>query len=245
VYGLAGLSATLTLPIVLPGLALFSTLSFSDEIVTLKGGGVRESMSKSLKLGIAFVRSKRVLLATLLLDMFSVLFGGAVAVLPLFADQILKVGSTGLGLLRAAPAVGAATIALLLARSKWSLTSGRALLWVVAGFGVCMIGFGLSTSLYLSLGLLFLSGVIDGTSSIIRGTILQKLTPSSMRGRVSAINSVFITSSNEIGSFESGVAAKLMGLVPSVVFGGVATLVVVLGVHRFFPELSRSDHQEP
>jgi sugar phosphate permease len=108
-----------------------------------------------------------------------------------------------------------------------------------------MIGFGLSTSLYLSLGLLFLSGVIDGTSSIIRGTILQKLTPSSMRGRVSAINSVFITSSNEIGSFESGVAAKLMGLVPSVVFGGVATLVVVLGVHRFFPELSRSDHQEP
>jgi len=157
------------------------------------------------------------------------LFGGAVAMLPAFADQVLHVGAEGLGALRAAPALGAIVTALLFALRPMKIISARRLLFVVAGFGLCMIGFGLSQYFWLSMFFLALSGAFDSVSMIIRGTLMQLLTPEAMRGRVSSVNAMFIVSSNEIGAFESGTAARLMGLVPSVVFGGIITLGVVAG----------------
>ncbi len=182
---------------------------------------------QSIREGWIFIIGNRTLLAVMALDMFAVLFGGAVAMLPAFADQVLHVGSEGLGALRAAPAAGAIITALIFALRPMKKISALRLLWVVAGFGACMIGFGLSQYFWLSMALLALSGAFDSVSMIIRGTLMQLLTPDTMRGRVSAVNSMFIVSSNEIGAFESGTAARLMGLTPSVVFGGVATLAIV------------------
>jgi hypothetical protein len=147
--------------------------------------------------------------------------------LPAFADQILHVGAEGLGALRAAPAVGAIVTALWFAVKPMKHITAIRMLIVVAGFGVCMIGFGLSTSFYLSMAFLALSGAFDSVSMVIRSTLNQILTPDDMKGRVSAVNSMFIISSNELGAFESGVSAALLGLGPSVVAGGVATLIVV------------------
>lgn len=187
----------------------------------------REPVLQSLKAGWKFIFSTPVLLSVMALDMFGVLFGGATAMLPAFADQILHVGSQGLGVLRASPALGAIVTGLALA--LWPLRKVRAkqMLWVVTGFGVCMIGFGLSTAFWLSMLFLILSGALDCISVVMRGTLMQLLTPDHMRGRVSSVNSMFIISSNEIGAFESGVAARFMGLAPSVIFGGLATLAVV------------------
>ena len=154
-------------------------------------------------------------------------FGGAVALLPIFASEVLHVGPEGLGLLRAAPALGSALMGLVLAHRPPLKNSGRKLLVYVAGFGVSIILFALSRNFYLSLLVLAISGALDSISVVIRGTILQLLTPDEMRGRVSAVNSIFVGSSNEIGSFESGVTARLMGLVPAVVFGGSMTVLVV------------------
>jgi hypothetical protein len=173
------------------------------------------------------------------LDMFAVLFGGAVAMLPAFADQILHVGPTGLGTLRAAPAVGAIITALLLALRPMKVIKATTLLWVIAGFGMCMIGFGLSTVFWLSLLILACGGAFDSVSMVIRSTIMQLLTPDEMRGRVAAVNSMFIISSNEIGAFESGVAARFLGLVPSVVFGGLGTLLVVAITASVSPTLRK------
>jgi len=159
--------------------------------------------------------------------LFAVLFGGAVALLPIFADKILMVGPIGLGLLRAAPAVGAVIMAAIMVYRPPLHNAGRNLLFCVAGFGVCMILFAISTNVYLSLFLLALSGAFDSVSVVIRSTIVQLMTPDEMRGRVSAVNNIFIGSSNEIGEFESGVAARIMRLVPSVIFGGTMTIIVV------------------
>jgi len=159
--------------------------------------------------------------------MFAVLFGGAVAMLPVFASDILLVGPQGLGLLRACPAIGATLMAFVLMFRPPMKDTGKMLFLSVIGFGICMIGFGLSTSFLLSGFILILSGAFDNISVVIRGTILQLYTPDDMRGRVASVNSIFIGSSNELGAFESGVTAKLMGLVPSVVFGGFMTLAVV------------------
>jgi predicted MFS family arabinose efflux permease len=169
--------------------------------------------------------------------MFSVLFGGAVAVLPIYADQILHVGSMGLGFLRAAPSVGSVCVALVIAFRPMRVISGLTLLWVVAGFGASTLLFSVSTNFWLSLVFLMGVGAFDGVSMVIRSTILQLLTPENMRGRVSSVSSVFITSSNEIGAFESGAAARLMGLVPSVFFGGAMTLIVVALTAWLSPEL--------
>jgi len=188
----------------------------------------REAAWISIKAGWTFILKTPVLLSLMALDMFAVLFGGAVAMLPAYADQVLHVGSEGLGALRAAPALGAVTTALILAVKPMKQITAMRMFWAVAGFGVCMIGFGLSHIFWLSMMFLAISGIFDSISMLIRGTLMQLLTPDTMRGRVSAINSMFIISSNEIGSFESGTAAKLLGLVPSVVFGGCMTLVVVL-----------------
>jgi MFS family permease len=186
-----------------------------------------ETIMTRLKEGIKYVFDNKVVLSSISLDLFAVLFGGAVALLPVFADEILKVGPEGLGMLRAAPSLGASLTMLWLSISRPLHKPGVILLYCVAGFGLCMIGFALSTSLWLSLALLFLSGAFDSVSVVTRGNILQLETPDHMRGRVSAVNSMFIGSSNEIGAFESGLAARLMGTVPSVVFGGCMTLLVV------------------
>jgi sugar phosphate permease len=167
------------------------------------------------------------MLGAMSLDMFAVLFGGAVAMLPVFANDILHVGPEGLGVLRASPAVGSICMSLFLAYNPPLRNAGKALLIGVTGFGVCMVSFALSKNFYLSLTLLMLSGMFDNISVVIRQTIMQLMTPDEVRGRVAAVNSIFIGSSNEIGSFESGLAASLMGLVPSVIFGGAMTLLVV------------------
>ncbi len=186
-----------------------------------------DSIAIRLKEGIRFVFHNKIMLSAISLDLFAVLFGGAVALLPVFADKILFVGAEGLGLMRAAPSLGASLTMIWISFRKPPQYPGKLLLISVAAFGVCMIGFGLSTSFYLSLILLFASGAFDSISVVIRGNILQLQTPDHMRGRVSAVNTMFIGSSNEIGAFESGTAARLMGLVPSVVFGGCMTLLVV------------------
>ena len=189
--------------------------------------------------GLKFVFSHRILLGALSLDMFAVLFGGAMALLPAFVQNVLHSGPETLGLLRAAPACGAILMGVYLTRHPINRNAGRILLATVAGFGLAMIVFALSKSLWLSLGALFFSGLFDSISVVLRSTILQLTTPDDMRGRVSAINGIFIGSSNELGAFESGVAARLMGLVPSVVFGGVMTLLVVLIIARSVPSLRK------
>ncbi len=192
---------------------------------------------KSIGEGLRFVFNKQVILAASSLDMFAVLFGGATALLPAFIHDIYHLGAESLGLLRASPAVGSILIGLWLARHPINHHAGKWLLSTVACFGVCMIGFGLAKSFYAAMAMLFLAGLFDGLSMVLRQTILQLATPDHMRGRVSAINGLFIGSSNEIGAFESGVAAKLLGLVPSVIFGGCMTLAVVATTARFAPKL--------
>jgi len=210
----------------------------------LKGTGKnapREGFFKSVQTGLRFVLNKQIILASLALDMFAVLFGGAVALLPAFAKDVLEVGPQGFGALRAAPAVGAFLMAWILAYRPPLQNSGKILLGAVAGFGICTILFALSNSFWFSLLMLAGTGFFDNISMVIRGTIVQLYTPNEMRGRVSAVNALFIGSSNELGAFESGLAAKFLGLVPSVVFGGSMTLVVVLTTWWKAPKLRDMD----
>jgi MFS family permease len=199
------------------------------------------SIFTSLGEGLRFVVSQRLLLGAISLDLFAVLFGGAVAVLPVFAKEILKTGPQGLGALRAAPAVGSVLMGLTMAHLPPLRRAGRTLLLCVAGFGAAMIAFALSHSFLLSLLMLAASGAVDNVSVVLRATLLQMVTPEHMLGRVSSVNQVFIGSSNEIGAFESGVAARFMGLVPSVVFGGCMTLLVVAFTSWKLPELRKMD----
>jgi MFS family permease len=198
-----------------------------------------ESIFSRIHDGIKYVFKNQVLLGAFSLDMFAVLFGGAVALLPVFASDILKTGPQGLGLLRASPAIGAIIMSLILMFNPPVKRTGSYLFGGVAGFGLCIIGFALSTNFYLSAMFLFLSGMFDNISVVIRGTILQLYTPDAMRGRVAAVNSIFIGSSNEFGAFESGVAAKLLGTIPSVIFGGTMTLIVVAITAKSAPLLRK------
>ena len=200
-----------------------------------------ENRVESLLLGLRFVFRTPLLLSALSLDLFAVLFGGAVALLPVFADQILRVGPQGLGVLQAAPSVGSLLMSVYMAHYPPREKAGPTLLSAVAGFGVCMVFFALSKSFVFSVCVLGLSGVFDNVSVVVRGTLLQLLTPDNMRGRVSAVNSIFIGSSNEIGAFESGITAKFMGTIPSVIFGGVMTLVVVATTFWRVPRLRTLD----
>jgi MFS family permease len=197
------------------------------------------SILSSVRAGFRFLRSDPVLLPAITLDLFAVLFGGAVALLPVFAEEILRVGPRGFGLLRAAPAAGALAASAVLALRPPLRRAGRTLLVAVAGFGMCMIGFGLSRWFALSLALLAASGALDMISILVRTTLLQTRVPDQMLGRVAAINQIFIGSSNEIGAFESGVAARLLGTVPSVVFGGTVTIAVVAALGWRSPPLRR------
>jgi len=194
---------------------------------------------KSLAGGMRFIWQNQVILAAIALDMFAVLLGGAVTLLPIYAKDILQVGPTGLGWLRAAPSIGALFMAFTLAYSPPMKKAGIALLWSVAGFGVATIVFGLSRSFWLSLLMLVLSGALDNISVVIRHTLVYVRTPDDLRGRVSAINGVFISTSNQLGGFESGLTAALFGPVLSVVGGGIGTIVVVLLAAWIWPEIRR------
>jgi MFS family permease len=190
---------------------------------------------------VKFVVNHQVILSAQALDMFAVLLGGAVAMLPAFIHDVYQVGPEGLGILRSSPAIGAIMIGIYLARNPIREYAGKYLLWAVAGFGVCIIGFGLTSHFWVAAFILVLSGVFDGVSVILRTTIMQLSTPDHMRGRVASINGIFIGSSNELGAFESGVTAKLFGLVPSVVLGGLMTLGVVATTAKLAPKLRNLD----
>ena len=193
----------------------------------------------SLAEGIRFVLSKKMILATITLDLFAVLLGGATALLPIFADQILHCGPIGLGWLRAAPAIGAFVMAVAIAYLPPMRRAGRTLLWCVSGFGAATIVFGASHWFWLSLLMLFLTGVFDSVSVVVRQTLVQLLTPDEMRGRVSAVNNIFIGTSNEFGAVESGLTAAVFGPVISVIAGGLGTILVVLAVAWKWPETRR------
>ncbi|HYM61925.1 MAG TPA: MFS transporter, partial [Thermoanaerobaculia bacterium] len=196
------------------------------------------AVAESLRIGLRFLWNQPVVLAAMTLDLFSVLFGGATALLPIFA-QMLRAGPEGLGALRAAPAIGSVVVGLWVAHRPPMKRAGRSLLICVALFGLCIILFALSRNFWLSLGLLILSGMADNVSVVIRGTMIQLMTPHAMLGRIASVNQIFIGSSNEIGAFESGVAARLLGTVPSVIFGGCMTLVVVAMTAWLAPQLRK------
>ncbi len=224
--------------------AVFS-LAFFSLLTTIKSKDVASSTHaatlEALAAGVRFVRRTRVILAAITLDMFAVLFGGATALLPAFADDILHTDAIGYGLLCAAQEVGSIVMAVAIAHAPPLRRSGATMLAAVAVFGACMIGFALSPWLWVSIAFLFVSGLADTVSVVIRSTIIQVRTPSHLRGRVASVNAIFVGSSNEIGAFESGVAARYLGLVPSVVVGGAITLAIVGLTALRVPALRRLD----
>lgn len=249
VYGGYGAMIAWMMPAILMTAAFFMMFGIKTGPY-VKPVQAREPALKSIREGWKFILKSPVLLGAMAIDMLAVLFGGAMALLPAFAIDILDIGSEGLGILRAAPAIGAIVMALILAVRPLRVIAVTRLLWVVAGFGISMIGFGLSHFFWLSVLCLIASGVFDSISMVIRGTLMQLLTPDHMRGRVSSVNSMFIISSNELGAFESGALAKLMGVVPAVVAGGVGTLIVAAGAALISPEMRKTviypdDHHGP
>ena len=239
IYGMCGTMTAWLLPASLMLIAFLLLCTMSRATRQLRSQAVREPAVRSIVAGWRFIWRHEALLSVMALDMFAVLFGGVMAILPAYADQVLHTGSEGLGLLRAAPAVGAIGAALYLAMEPMQQIRGAHLLWVVFGFGLCMLGLGMVSHLGLALLLLALSGMFDSVSMVIRGTLMQLLTPEAMRGRVSSVNSMFIISSNEIGAFRAGSMAAWLGLVPSMVVGGIATLAVVLLTAWRAPALRR------
>ena len=223
IYGFYGITVTYIIIIIFIAIALVCIFFFKPHPPTYVP---KESIVKALTEGVSFVFKNKMMLGAMSLDLFSVFFGGAVALLPVFANDILKVGSEGLGFMRAAASGGAVITMLAMTRFSPMDKPWRNLLIAVTGFGTSIICYGLSKNFYVTLIFLFMEGAFDSVSVIIRSTIMQLLTPDQMRGRVSAVNSMFIGSSNEIGAFESGLTAKLMRTVPAVVFGGSMTILV-------------------
>lgn len=201
-----------------------------------------ESILASIREGFRFVWKTREVLGALSLDLFAVFFGGATALLPYFSEEILKRGPEGLGMLRSAPALGAITLLFWVSIRPLKTQQGRQMLLSVAGFGICTIVFGLSRNFWLSMAALYLGGILDGISILVRSTILQMKTPDEMRGRVASLNSIFIMSSNELGAFESGFTARLMGVVPAVVFGGTMTILVAITTWWKAPTLRKMEY---
>ncbi len=241
IYAWKGFSNTILVVVGLQICVFFLLMLIGDRKIEQPEQG---SLIVKIKEGIAFVIQKKMLLYSISLDLFAVLFGGVVAILPVFAKDILGVGAEGLGVLRAAPSVGA--MIMLLALSFFSLLKNawRTLLLSVAAFGVMTIVFAISKNFWLSVAALFFTGVFDSVSVVIRQTILQLLVPDEMRGRVGAVNGIFLSASNELGAFESGVAAKLIGAVPSVIFGGVMALGIVARVWTKSKRLFKTDLME-
>jgi sugar phosphate permease len=236
-YGFAGAAAAYGVIVILLAVAAvtFALIAYSPRALDT----APVTISEGLRSGLRFVFSQPVLLGALTLDLFSVFLAGSEALLPVFASEILRVGPQGLGVLRAAPAAGAVAMSLYLAHRRPIERAGRVMIAAVAVFALCIIGFGLSRSFWLSLVLLAVSGMADNVSVVIRSTLLQLMTPPALLGRVSAVNAIFVGSSNELGAFESGVAARLLGTVPAVVAGGVASLGVVGIVAARVPQLRR------
>jgi len=219
------------------GLMAFLLIPYTRQTMVL----AKENIFKSLRAGIDFVSRQKLLLSAITLDLFAVLFGGAVAILPAFNDKILQASPEQFGLLRTSPAIGALLMAVILTLRPPGKRAGASLLWAVVGFGVFTILFALCTNYWLAFAALLLTGAFDNISVVIRQSVMQLVTPDHMRGRVSAVNSVFIGSSNEIGGYESGLAARIMGLVPSIIFGGGMTILVVLGINKLNPDLKKLD----
>ncbi len=234
-YGFIGVTNTFITVVIFWIISIFMILPIRNKPVPEIQG--IQSLKENLTAGLKFVFERKVVLGAISLDLFAVLFGGAVALLPIFAGEILFAGPEGLGMLRAAPSIGAVIMAVTMTRRPFTKNAGKNLIISVFGFGLCIIIFGLSKNFYLSLIILALSGAFDSVSVVIRATIIQLMTPDNMKGRVSAVNSIFIGSSNEIGAFESGVAAKLLGTVPSVIFGGIMTILIVTVVTFVSPKL--------
>lgn len=224
-YGFFGLTAAYSADALLMLAGLLLAIGIASKPLPEKSD--EQGVIEKIRMGLRFVFKNKIILSAISLDLFAVLFGGAVALLPIFAAEILMVGKEGLGVLRSAPSIGALLMAFYITHHPIMRNTGKIMLGAVAAFGLCMIGFALSTNFWLSLVLLIMSGMFDCISVIIRQTLLQTLTPENMKGRVSAVNHIFVGSSNEIGMFESGVAARLFGVVPSVIFGGCMTIVAV------------------
>jgi MFS family permease len=241
-FGLTNAPITFLLAAIVLGTSLAMMLQVPSYPIDKKDD--RESFKTSFFEGWRFVRSNQLILAPIALDMFAVLFGGAVALLPVFAKDILEIGPMGLGILRTAPSIGAIAMGFFLAHNPMTGKLGTKLLWAVVGFGGAMIVFALSENVFLSYAALMVGGSLDNISVIIRSQVIQLTTPDSMRGRVSAVDSMFIISSNEIGAFESGFAAKLMGTVPSVIFGGTMSILTVAAISIFAPKLRRATFEE-
>lgn len=240
--GWAGTTAAYALAAVLAVVAGVVLLALRVAEPTV--AGPRAPVFGSIREGLRFVFNTQVMLAAQALDLFAVLFGGAISLAPAFITEILHYGPEGLGILRGAPALGAVAVGIALARRPPGRHAGRLLLCAVAGFGLCIIGFGLSRHFWLSALFLLLSGVCDGVSVVLRTTIMQLVTPDGMRGRVASINGIFIGSSNELGAFYAGSMARLLGLVPAVVLGGFVTLGVVATTTIKAPRLRRLDLKE-
>jgi MFS family permease len=234
-YAALGLSGTLDLVFVTFAAALWINFGIAKRPVVVPAES--EGLWTSLREGLAYVWRTKAILHSITLDMVSVFFGGVVAILPIYAEDILRVGAQGLGVLRSAPSVGALLVMFVCAYHPPTERAWRNLLWAVAGFGCATLVFAVSRSFALSVVMLFFTGAADSISVIIRQTLLQALPPDHLRGRVVAVNSIFVTTSNELGAFESGLAAKLIGVVPSVLFGGAMTLVTVAAVWRRSREL--------
>jgi MFS family permease len=238
-YGIFGVKVTFSVMAILYILSLIFLLKIKPRPVP--EGDHSEPALVRIREGLRFVFNNPLIINAIALDLFAVLFGGAVAMIPFFNDNILKVGPEWGGFLRAAMSLGAITMAFVLARLSLGKSAGRVLLYCVAGFGLCIIGFGLSRWYWLSFAFLFFAGVFDEVSVFIRASLVQHLTPDHMKGRVSSVSSIFITSSNEIGAFESGLAARYMGTVPSVIFGGFMTLLIVGIIALKAPRLRNLD----
>ena len=219
----------------------FAALTFLVILSLIKGRTLALSRKiatkESIMEGLRFIRGTQVILAAITLDMFAVLFGGAVALLPIYATDILNVGPQGMGVMRAAPSIGAIIMAFIVANLPPFKHAGRTLLFAVAGYGVATIVFGLSTTFWISVLMLTLLGGLDNISVIIRSTLILTFTPDEMRGRMAAVNSIFVGTSNELGAFESGMVASLFGPIIAVVAGGIGTILVVLAIAKFWPEM--------
>ena len=228
-YAWIGFANTLLVVVFMVIASFFLYRQIGDNPVLV--GDEKNEIIASIKQGISFVFKTKIILYSISLDLFSVMFGGVMAILPIYAEDILHVGAQGLGILRAAPSIGAVLTLFLLTRFSPMQHAWKNLLWSVTGFGISILVFAVSPWMGLSVVMLFISGAFDSVSVVIRATILQVMTPDEMRGRVLAVNGIFLASSNELGAFESGLAAKLMGTVPSAVFGGVMTLLIVSWVY--------------
>jgi len=240
-FSIAWVGINNSLAFVLVSVFLALLLTFLIKKKPILNPKIGEPILNSLKEGLSFVFKTKSILIAITLDMIAVLFGGAIALLPIYAQDILNVGSQGFGILRAAPAVGALIIMFLSAYIPVTKNAGKKLLIAIFCFGLSIIVFGISSIFYLSVFALLIYGITDGISMIIRQTILQLKTPDEVRGRVASVNSIFIGSSNEIGAFESGLTAKLMGTVPAVVFGGVMTILSVGFTNFKFPKFKDLD----